>query len=287
MIPLSFDSIVRAAAVLNANLYDLALYTPEEGIRLHRFQPCGRCYDSYSVAKAFIMTAVGMLWDEGRVAMTAPVSRYLPLPPDAELGWNLVTVDHALTHRMGIDASFLDTDTDDVNAYPFDDYLRVIFTHPLRYIPGRHMQYSDAAAYLLSRLVSAITGERADTFLHRRLLTPMGFGEVAWSRCPLGYPLGSTGLFVGAQDMVKLGMLYLNGGVYEGKRLLSQAWVDRAIGLEYEFHTMTQNGLFGKGGMYGQGVVFSRENRFAAAWHSYEPQEGGKRLVALMDDVRR
>ena len=50
---------------------------------------------------------------------------------------------------------------------------------------------------------------------------------------------------------------------------------------------MTQNGLIGKGGMYGQGVVFSRENRFAAAWHAYEPQEGGKRLVVLMDDVRR
>ena len=103
----------------------------------------------------------------------------------------------------------------------------------------------------------------------------------------MGYPIGATGLYIGAGDMVKLGALYLHEGVYGGRRLISADWVRLALERGYEFQKMAPNGLIGKGGMYGQGVVFSRENRFAAAWHAYEPQEGGKRLVVLMDDVRR
>ena len=62
---LAFERIVADLGALGVNLYDFSLYAPDGTIRTHRFQPCNRCNDSYSVAKAFTMTAVGLLWDDG------------------------------------------------------------------------------------------------------------------------------------------------------------------------------------------------------------------------------
>ena len=73
-----------------------------------------------------------------------------------------------------------------------------------------------------------ISGQTVDQLLNERLFQPMRFAEAAWSRCPQGFPIGATGLYLSAGDMVKLGALYRDGGVYEGKRLLSQAWTRRA-----------------------------------------------------------
>lgn len=286
-LPLSFDEIIQQINRQDNNLYDFALYTSEKGLQYHSFQPIEGCWNSYSIAKAFVMTAIGLLWDEGFVKLTSPVARYLPLPENAPLGWKLVTVEHALTHGIGFGANFLDVETENVNDYPTDDYLKMIFMHPLNYLPGQRRVYSDAAFYLVSRLVSAISGEDADAFLYRRLFKPLLFGETAWSRCPMGYPLGATGLFISARDMVKLGALYLNGGVCGGKRLISQAWINRVYAREYELHVMTANGLIGKGGMYGQGLVISREQGFSAAWHAYKKHNAGMQMIQMLDNVRR
>lgn len=286
-IPLKFERIVHTIAEPENCLYDFALYTPENGIEYHSFQPVEGCWNSYSIAKAFVMTAIGLLWDEGLLDLNSPLIRYLSLPQDAQLGWKMVTIEHALMHRMGLDADFLDVDTENVNDYPLDDYLQLVFKRPIRYLPGRHRVYSDAAFYVLSRLVSAVSGEGLDAFLQERLLKSLGFGGMAWSRCPMGYPIGATGLFISARDMVKLGALYLNGGRYEGKRLISQNWIDRVFAREYELHIMTANGLIGKGGMYGQGLVLSREQGFAAAWHAHQQHNAGMQLTQVMDAVRR
>ena len=283
---ITFESMIEGIKRLNLNLYDLALYT-NDGIRVHRFQPCNNCNNSYSVAKAFVMTAVGLLWDDGLLNVTDPI---FPLfagvcPPDTDPGWRLATVEHALTHRLGFDKGFLDIDTEDVTAYSTDDYLSIVLSHPLAYLPGTYKQYSDAAFYLLSRLVSRAAGENVDSLLLRRIFQPMRFHEVAWSRCPHGYPIGATGLYISAEDLVKLGVLYMNGGVYEGRRLLSEEWVQKSIAQEYEFTMMTHNGLIGKGGMYGQALVFSREKRFAVACHAHEENRAGQRLIEYLDGI--
>ncbi|MBQ8536593.1 MAG: beta-lactamase family protein [Clostridia bacterium] len=283
---MSFDAIVHRLSELDANLYDFALWTPG-GIRSHRFQPCSRCLNSYSVAKAFIMTAVGLLYDDGRLSPSDFFARHFPqLKQHPQLGWRIAQVDHALTHRLGWNEGFLDIDVEDTAAYPYEDWLRMVFEHPLAYVPGSTRRYSDASTYLLSRLISQVCQENADALLYRRLLRPMGFREAAWSRCPLGYPVGATGLYLSAEDTVKLGALYLQQGVWNGQRLLSQEWVRLAIAREYEFYVMTPNGLIGKAGFFGQGLVFSWEQGFAAAWHTHTDRAGLNRITACVDAIR-
>ena len=284
---LAFERIVADLGALGVNLYDFSLYAPDGTIRTHRFQPCNRCNDSYSVAKAFTMTAVGLLWDDGLLDVDDSLYAIFgrDFPEDADPAWRLATVEHALTHRLGYDASQLDIDVDDVSAYPTDDYLRLALSKPLPFAPGTHYQYTDAAFYLLSRAVDHVCGEKADSLLWRRILRPMGCVEAAWSRCPMGYPMGATGLYIGAGDMVKLGALYLHEGVFGGRRLISADWVRMALERGYEFQTMAPNGLIGKGGMYGQGLAFSREKGFAAAWHAFEQSEGCRRIAEYLDNL--
>ncbi len=283
---MDFQKIVQGIGSLGHNIYDFAFYDGN-AIYTHNFQPCNRCNNSYSVAKAFVMTALGFLRDEGRFNVSDPIIQYFSdkLPGNIDPKWQSVTVEHVITHRIGFDCGFLDIDTDDIQAYLTDDYLQLVFEHPLVYTPGEHSQYSDAAYYLLSRLVTALSQEKLDTFLLKRLLRPMQFTEVAWSRCPREYPIGATGLYISTEDMLKLGMLYLNDGIYQGVRYVSRQWVEKAITCDYELHSMSAGGWIGKGGMYGQAVVFHRGKHFAAAWHGHDKNGCNKSVLSYLDTI--
>ena len=110
-----------------------------------------------------------------------------------------------------------------------------------------------------------------DRFLMKNLIISMDFSEIAWSMCPYGHPIAGTGLYVRAKDMVKLAWLYMNGGVYNGKRLLSEQWVNQVLERQYELAPVKPDSpIIGKGGMNGQMICFSAEKNMAIAWHSYE-----------------
>lgn len=279
---MDFKAICQHIAEMGINLYDLAVYKDGQIVE-HRFQPGSICNNGYSVTKAFIVTAIGMLHDDGLIDVKRSLYTYMAdlMPADIDPAWKLVTVEHAMTHSIGFDEGFLDIDTEDASQFPTTDFLDIVFHHPLKHLPGQHRQYSDAAYYLLSRLVSSVSGQRADTLLNHRLMTPMKFREAAWSRCPQDYPIGATGLYLSSGDMVKLPALYLEGGVWNGQRIISEEWVNKVIANEYEFTSKSPSGLIGKGGMYGQMVMFSREKKFAVAWHGFNTD--GEKVQALVN----
>ena len=281
---MTFQHLIPEIEKMGINLYGMAFYRDGE-ITEHRFQASSNCHNCYSVAKAFAMTAVGMLHDDGLIDVKKPICHYMAdlMPKDIDPAWQLITVEQVLTHKIGYGEGFLDIDVEDVNAYPTKDYLHMVFTHKLTYLPGQQFKYSDAAYYLVSRLIATVSGEKADAFLNRRLFQPMDFKEVAWSHCPQDHPMGATGLYISSADMVKLGALYLDGGVWKGKRLLSEEWIRKAIGNEYELHVKSASGLIGKGGMNGQHLLFNREKNYAIAWHAYAPSEQIKDLITFVD----
>ena len=282
---MTFEQLIPEIEQSGINLYGMAFYRNGE-ITEHRFQPAANCHNCYSVAKAFTMTAVGMLHDDGLIDVKKPIAHYMSslMPSDVDPAWQIVTVEHALKHTIGYGEGFLDIDVEDVKSYGTRDYLDMVFRHKFTHLPGAQYQYSDAAYYLLSRLVAEVAGEKMDVFLNRRLFQPMDFQEVAWSHCPKDHPMGATGLYISAGDMVKLGALYLEGGVWNGQRLLSEEWIHKAIGNEYELRAKTAAGLIGKGGMYGQQLMFSREKNFAIAWHTHAHSEQVKRLIDFVDE---
>lgn len=253
------------------NVYSLALMN-EDGIQEVRIHPADLATNSYSVAKAFAMTAIGMLWDKGQIRVEDKVYDIMSeeFPEEFDPRWKEVTVEHVLTHKAGFEHGFLDIDVEDISEYPSDDFLKIVFSEPIVHEPGTEFVYTDAAYYLISRIVTKISGQRLDDFLRPVLFGTMKFQELAWSTCPHGYCMGATGLFIRTKDMVKLGFMYANDGCYFGERVVSEEWVKLVLEREYEFRRQGETGIYAKGGMCGQMLAFWPEQKMACAWHGYE-----------------
>ena len=233
--------------------------------------PANPTCNCYSVAKAFTVMAIGILYDKGLLTLDTRVIDVLNkyLPTDIDEKWSKVTIHDVLLHKVGFGSGLLDIDCDDASLYQTFDYLNIVFTTKLEYDPGTVYQYTDAAYYLLSRVVAEITHSDIEDFLRPILMETMKFKELAWSKCPKGYSMGATGLYIRTEDMVKLGILYLNKGIWMGNRIISEEWVNLVIANRYEF-THIKNGWYAKGGMRGQFLMFNFEKGKALAGHSFD-----------------
>ncbi len=242
----------------------------EGAISVSDLVPCNACQDSYSVAKVFVTVAVGKLSDGGILSLEEKIADILGEEcQKIHPAYTALTVEDALKHRMGLPGGFLDIDAGDARAFG-SDYLQYTLSTPPLYTPGRDSVYTDAAFYLLARVVEKKTGEGLDCFLWRELMFPLSFREVAWSKCPKGHTLGATGLYIGTEDMVKIGELYRNLGVYEGKRYLSEAWMKTVYEKGFEWHEKCEGKGYGKGGMRGQMLMTLPGQNRSVAWHGYE-----------------
>lgn len=244
--------------------------------------PAGETNDCYSISKLFTVTALGMLFDEGKLDTNEKIADIFNnvFPENADEKWKDITVHMVLQHRWGIESGFLDIDVEDINSYKDvygcrNDFLKIIFSRELKNIPGDEECYSDAAYYLLSRVVTEKSGESTYDYLRRKLFNPLGFKEAAWSCCPMGYTMGATGLFIRTSDMVKLGKLYLDKGMYRGRRLLSEEWCSTVFKNGYELRKCNSTG-YGKGGMYGQMLYIDPEKNLSVAWLGHDKDDNEK-----------
>ncbi|MBQ2891804.1 MAG: serine hydrolase [Bacilli bacterium] len=254
----------------NLNIYFIAQGDNNYQIEKEVVVPANPTCNCYSVAKVFTVTAIGMLYDKGLLKpstlLTDILSKYLP--SDIDEKWYKVTIHDVLLHKTGFGCGLLDIDCDDASLYPTFDYLQIVLNTKLKYEPGTVYQYTDAAYYLLSRVVYELTSIDLEDFLRPILMEKMNFKELAWSKCPYGYSMGATGLYIRTEDMVKLGILYLNKGIWKNERILSEEWVDMVIKNRYEFSPI-KDGWYAKGGMRGQLLMFNYEKKKVVGCHSF------------------
>ena len=128
--------------------------------------------------------------------------------------------------------------------------------------------------------MTKISGERLDDFLMDRLFSKIGCREVAWSKCPRKYPVGATGLYIRSDDMVKLGRIYLDGGVWKGERIVSEEWIKIVLDRGYELRKFGKG--FSKGGMRGQRLYVNFDENIAVAWHSFDPEGKHKAMAEIL-----
>ncbi|MEJ7809598.1 MAG: serine hydrolase, partial [Gemmatimonadaceae bacterium] len=212
--------------------------------------PVRTMYDVASLTKVVATTmAIMILYDEGKLRLDDPVSRYIPAFTGG--GREQVTVAHLLTHRSGLPAG---RDLWRVTRNARDARRSVIST-PLAVTPGQRSIYSDLGADVLGFVAEAVAREPLDTFLARRVYGPLGMrstmfrpaatqrGRIAPTEVapPRGYPLrgevhdenayalggvaGHAGLFSTAADLGVFAQMIVNGGEYRGLRIVSDATV--------------------------------------------------------------
>jgi CubicO group peptidase (beta-lactamase class C family) len=207
-------------------------------------------YDLASLTKVVATTtAMMLLYDAGTVDIDAPVSRYLP-----EFSGGLrdqVTVRHLLTHRAGLPAG---RELWRIAKTPAEARAAVLAS-PIQCTPGSCYEYSDLGADLLGFVAEAASGQTLDAFLERSVFAKLGMTDThfrpdAMSSVriapteiapPRGYPLrgevhdenayalggvaGHAGLFSTADDLSVFAQMMLDGGVYNGVRIVSDSAV--------------------------------------------------------------
>lgn len=240
----------------------------------------------YSVSKMYTVTAIGILSDRGLLSVDETVTDILgdECPGGYDPYWEQTTVDMLMRHRVGFPGGF-DIDVFDASTYN-PDYLKEIMLKKWVCPPDTERRYDDAGYYILSRIVNKKAGKPLFAFCWENIFLPLGFKEAAWSCCPEGHAMGATGLYIRNEDMVKLGAVYLNGGEYLGKRIVSEAWVKKVLERQYEFAPNGIRDSYNKGGMNGQNLlVIPSENR-AVSWQGYDIHPGGPDLTRFAAEYK-
>ncbi len=223
---------------------------------------------TYSLCKSITGMAIGMLIDEGRLKLDDRVVDILSskVNPISYLKYKNLTIRHLLTMTSG--ASFNEmgsaTETDWIKGY-FDSHVR--FTH------GSQFCYNSMNSYMLSAVVTEVTGQTMMEYLNNRLWEPLGITNVYWESCPMGRTKGGWGLYLTMEDMAKIGQMYLQKGLWKGKRILSENWIASSCqkqvdtgeenGYSYGYHNWIaeEEHAYLFNGMFGQNVLIYPDKR--------------------------
>lgn len=170
-----------------------------------------------STTKLFTATAVMLLVDEGKLALDAPVSRYLP---DAPAQWRHVTITHLLTHTSGIPNLSMDSGYWRTTArleHTLDELIAPVRERALLAEPGTTFAYNNTGFNLLALVIEKVTGDEFFDFLDKRIVQPLGLKHTGQGSDKVFIP----GLVTGYQRGPKPGWQLANSNLHAAGGLVS------------------------------------------------------------------
>lgn len=190
-------------------------------------------YPSWSKAKSITQALVGIAVGDGRLDIHAPAD----VPEWQGDERRALTLDVLLRMSSGLKwlEEYLPDQPSDVIAMLFgagkDDVAAFAAGFPLAHEPGSHFYYSSGTTNIVSRCLSRALGAYGadfEAFMRARLFEPIGMTSPVPKFDAAGTFIGSSFCFCTARDFARFGLLYLRGGVWDGRRILPEGWVDYA-----------------------------------------------------------
>ena len=223
--------------------------------------PKGMWHITHSMCKSITGMAIGMLIEEGKLKLNENIYDIFSDHMNAfsKIFRPVITVENLLTMTSGVTFN-------ESGIVSGNDWLGGFLNASVNGKPGTEFQYNSLNTYVLSAIVTKRTGETLTEYLTPRLFGPLGITKYYWETCPKGITKGGWGLFLCAEDMAKLGQLYLQRGKWNGQQLVSEYWIE----ISTARHLKTQNDTYGYGyqlwmeqrpgsfeynGMLGQNVI--------------------------------
>jgi CubicO group peptidase (beta-lactamase class C family) len=190
-------------------------------------------HDQMSCTKSFTSALIGIALDRG---LLTGIDARLPdfFPDYAGLDWSggkdTITVEHLLTMSAGLDwdewtYDYLDSRNMHSQMSNSSDRIGFILSVPMAAEPGTLFVYNSGLSILLGEIIRRVSNLSADQFAEQYLFAPLGIEDYYWYIYPDGTVQAGGGLYLRPRDMAKLGQLYLNGGAWNGQRIVSAQWV--------------------------------------------------------------
>lgn len=180
-----------------------------------------------SATKSVTALLTGILWDQGLLASVhTPLYEIIPEAFDDDPAKRAITVFHALTMQTGLE---FDNDVNTVRlVYSKGSSLEYVLHRRLTFAPGTAFYYHDGNPQLVSGAIQALSGMTEEAFADRHLLGPLGIHDYWWERHGDGLSFGAFGLWLRPRDMAKIGLMLVQDGVFEDRRLVSSEWLAEA-----------------------------------------------------------
>jgi CubicO group peptidase (beta-lactamase class C family) len=176
----------------------------------------------FSLSKSFTATAVGLAIAEGKLSLDDEVLKFFPSDAPARPSNNLKGMRVSDLLRMSTGHQT------EPRRTPDQPWVNTFLAHPVPFKPGTHFLYNTSATYMLSAIVQKATGKTLLDYLRPRLFDPLGIENPTWETSPQGISTGGYGLSIRTKDIASFGQLYLQKGKWQGKQLVSPAWVEAA-----------------------------------------------------------
>jgi CubicO group peptidase (beta-lactamase class C family) len=180
----------------------------------------------YSLSKSFTATAIGFAIAEGRLSEDDFVTSFFPddVPETISEHLAAMQVRHILSMATGHREDTLDRAVK-INS---NNWVKGFLSLAPERAPGSVFTYNNGATFMLSAIIQKLTGMKLIDYLRPRLLEPLGITQARWDENPQGINLGFSGFHVTTETIAKFGQLYLQKGIWQGQRLLSEEWVETA-----------------------------------------------------------
>lgn len=191
----------------------------------------GRRHGLQSLTKTWAATAVGIAYTQGLLGLEDRVidlfPQEAPRRPDARL--TRLRVRDVLCMGCGMERM----------PAPTENWIRDFLHIPVVHEPGSAFMYNSMGSTLLGAIVRKLTGQGLHEYLKPRLFDKIGVNadNLKWFCLPDGMEVGGGGLFATTEDNLRLMKLYLDGGVWEGERILAEDYVKLAVSCQNDSST--------------------------------------------------
>lgn len=190
-----------------------------------------------SVTKSVAATLIGVAIARGDLGADAIGKPFLEFFKEYDLSridprLRRATLEDVLTMRSGIEWHEQDRPLNETNTTVqlewSQDWIQFTLNQPMDADPGTKWAYNSGGSQLLSHVIRRATGQHIDDYARAHLFGPLGIRDFHWKRTPTGHPDTEGGLYLTAEDLAKIGSLYLAGGLWNGRRVLPEGFTARA-----------------------------------------------------------
>ena len=217
---MNFDAFIKDIETNRWNVWGVQVY--DKGKLIHTYGDTNEnIHEIYSATKTILSVAVGIAYDRGLIALDKSITEYIP-KAKTNKDFEKITIHRLLTMSVG--------------SLPFrpegSSYLDFSLACPISNPDKKIFNYSNISAYLVGVALTNAIGEDLGEFIEKNIFEPLHITRYEYGRCQDGYFYGASLMKLTVHELSQIGLLLYNKGVYEGKRILSEDYVQKATSIQ-------------------------------------------------------